>query len=164
MRENLHTSTRIPVNDDYAALVGKAVYVFAYYEWTIIYIIDSFVNGFVSEYSRPTKRPFTSGDVYLKFKEIIDQTSFPWSNVSKSEIDECQMHFKELIDKRNALIHAHPATVKDGIQILAYQTQPSKPITDMIWTNSSIEELIQEIDKMGVKAVNILEKLRNKSN
>ncbi|MBU2739378.1 hypothetical protein [Acidithiobacillus concretivorus] len=42
-----HSSTRVPVDDSYAALVGKAVYVFAYYEWTIIYVIDYLQSGFV---------------------------------------------------------------------------------------------------------------------
>ena len=41
----LHTSTRVPVDDSYAALVGKAIYVFAYYELTIIFIINYSMNS-----------------------------------------------------------------------------------------------------------------------
>jgi len=57
----LHSTTRVPVDDEYAALVGKAVYVFAYYEWAIIYIVEFLRSGFVAEYSRGS--PLTSGAV-----------------------------------------------------------------------------------------------------
>jgi hypothetical protein len=39
---------RVPYDPDYNALVGTAVYVFAYYEWAAIYIIEQFKPGFVS--------------------------------------------------------------------------------------------------------------------
>ena len=77
MKNNHHTTTRIPVNDEYAATVGKAVYLFAYYEWTIIYIIDYLKSGFVTEYSRPQNRPMTSGAVKEKLREVINLSVFP---------------------------------------------------------------------------------------
>ena len=160
MKVNHHTSTRIPLNDEYVTLVGKATYMFAYYEWTIIYIIDSFRSGFVSQYSRPTGKPLTSGAVDKKFQEIILQTQFPFSSVTELDINNCQVTFRELIEKRNALIHAHPMTDTDGSQILGYQTKLSKPISDMIWRKSDIEELIKEIDKAAIDVGTIFEKLR----
>jgi len=56
-----HQTTRIPVKDEYAALIGKAIYIFAYYEWTIIWIIEFLESGFVREYSR--EKIMTSGNV-----------------------------------------------------------------------------------------------------
>ena len=163
MKVNHHTTTRIPVNDEYAAIVGKAVYLFAYYEWTIIYIIDYLDKGFVAEYSRPTKRPLTSGPVNEKLRKTIGKLHFPISTVTKNEMEQCQHKFEKLIEKRNALIHAHPITDTDGSQILGYQSKPSNAISDIIWPNSKVEELIQEIDKIAVEAGKILDKLRNKS-
>lgn len=163
MKTNQYTTTKIPVNDEYASLLGKAVYVFAYYEWIIIYIIDNLRSGFVAKYSRPKKSPMTSGAVKKSLLKIINQTTFPISFVTKIEMDNFYNQFNNLIEKRNALIHAHPITETNGSQILAYQTKPSKTISDMIWSKQKIEELIQEIDKSAVEAGIILDKLRNKS-
>jgi hypothetical protein len=160
MNVDHHTATRIPVNDKYAAVLGKAVYLFAYYEWTIIYIIDFYESGFVAQYSRPGESPLTSGAVNRKLKEIIKGFDFPASNVTKTEIELCQQEFESLIKKRNALIHAHPATGIDGSQILVYQTKPSKPFSDMVWKESEINEIIKEIDDAGVKASAILDQIR----
>ena len=68
----------------------------------------------------------------------------------------------QLINKRNALIHAHPITDEDGSQILSYQSKPGKSISDMIWQSSEVDDLIQEIDKAAVEAGAILDKLRSK--
>jgi hypothetical protein len=154
-----HTTTRIPVNDDYAATIGKAVYVFSYYEWTIIYIIDFLKTGFVSKYSR-AQRPMTSGMVKKKLEKVIIQNVLPPSPVTKMELDNCCIRFQSLIEKRNALIHAHPITEKDGSQILAYQADPTRAISDMIWPIEKVQDLIQEIDEAAVEAGKILDKFR----
>ncbi len=39
---------RVPFDPNYTALVGTAVYVFAYYEWAVIYLIQQFKPGFVA--------------------------------------------------------------------------------------------------------------------
>ena len=46
---------RIPYDKRYTDLLGQAVYAFAYYEWTIIHIIEHFQEGFVHIYSRKEK-------------------------------------------------------------------------------------------------------------
>jgi len=155
---NHHTTTRIPVNDEYADLVGKAVYVFAYYEWTIIWIIEFLEPGFVNEYSRETT--ITSGGVKRKFRETINALNTIPNGITKDELGECLNKFSELIIKRNALIHAHPITDSDGSQILSYQTQPSKPLPDMKWPSSEVDKIISAIDKIGCEASTILDKIR----
>jgi hypothetical protein len=155
---NHHTTTRVPVNDEYAALVGKAVYVFAYYEWTIIYIIDYLENGFVSDYSRG--RPMTSGAVLNKLKQVIANLSSLPNNISQTELDQCIDNFTNLIVKRNALIHAHPCTDDDGSQILSYQTSPTKPLPDMKWPRGEVEKIIAEIDEVASVTGETLDKLR----
>ncbi|MBW8183564.1 hypothetical protein [Shewanella nanhaiensis] len=153
-----HTTTRVPVNDEYAALVGKAVYVFAYYEWTIIYIIEYLENGFVSDYSRG--KPMTSGAVLSKLKQVIKSLSSLPNNVTQSELDRCTDNFARLIVKRNALIHAHPCTDDDGSQILSYQASPTKPLPDMKWPKDEVEKIIAEIDEVACESKETLEKLR----
>jgi len=155
---NHHTTTRIPVNDEYAVLVGKAVYVFAYYEWTIIWIIEFLEPGFVMKYSR--ERTITSGGVKNKFQKTIDALHTVPKGITKNELKECLNKFSHLIVKRNALIHAHPGTDSDGSQILSYQTQPSKPLPDMKWPSSEVKKIISEIDKIGCEASSTLDKIR----
>lgn len=155
----LHFSTRVPVNDEYAALVGKAIYVFAYYEWTIIYIIEKLLSGFVHKYSRGN--PMTSGSVKKEFQSTIN--TFARSSLDKklcSELQECCDMFEKLITKRNALIHAHPCTDGDGSQILSYQTNTTKSLPDMKWPSSEVEAVIKEFDAAACSAADLLDKLR----
>ena len=153
-----HTSTRVPVDDSYAALVGKAVFVFAYYEWTIIYIIDFLEGGFVSRYCRGDS--MTSGAVKNKLQEIINSPDVSFKNVSQTQLQDCCDEFKNLVIKRNALIHAHPATDTDNSQILVYQTKATKPLPDMKWPQPEIELIIAEFDAAACKAGEILDLLR----
>jgi len=154
----LLSTTRIPVDDAYAALVGKAVYVFAYYEWTIIWIVESLRSGFVAEYSRESA--LTSGAVAKRLRTIIDDPSTDFSRVSKEELLHCVDRFVANIISRNALIHAHPCTDTDGAQILNYQTSPSKPLPDMKWSVSEIKSIISTFDDGACDAGAILDRLR----
>ena len=146
----LHSSTRVPVDDSYAALVGKAVYVFAYYEWTIVYIIDYLRSGFVSGYSRGN--PMTSGAVRQALQDTINNPQVSFAKVSRLELQACCDVFEKLSVKRNALIHAHPVIDSDGSQILAYQTKPSKPLPDMTWPKPEVESAIREFDAEACNA------------
>jgi hypothetical protein len=139
-------------------MVGKAVYLFAYYEWTIIYIIEYLRSGFVGEYTRGGS--MTSGAVRLRFQNTIDSPSVSFVKVSRAELQACCDKFEGLIVKRNALIHAHPITDLDGSQILAYQTKPSKPLPDMKWPKSQVESAIGEFDVAACEAGGLLDRLR----
>ncbi len=153
-----HSTTRVPVDDSYVALVGKAVYVFAYYEWTIIYIIEYLQSGFVHKYSRG--RPLTSGGVRQELQDTINNQQRSFSKVSAAELQACCDEFSALIVKRNALIHAHPITDADGSQILAYQTDVTKPLPDMKWPGIEVEAFAQEFDAAACRAGSLLDRLR----
>lgn len=154
----LHSTTRVPVDDEYAALIGKAVYVFAYYEWSIIYIIDHLRCGFVGQYSRG--KPLTSGNVRDEFHKAICDKSASFLKVTMPELQQACDEFDKLIIKRNALIHAHPMTNSDGAQILGYQTNTRKQLPDMKWTKTEVETVIAEFDAAACQAGSILERLR----
>jgi len=139
-------------------VVGKAVYVFAYYEWTIIWIVEHLVTGFVSTYSRGN--PMTSGDVQKRLQNVINNSLTYFSKISQQELQECCDTFGILIVKRNALIHAHPVTDTDGAQILAYQTKISKPLPNMKWPTPEVEKIIFEIDTAACDAAVLLDKIR----
>ena len=144
------TATRVPVDDSYAALVGKAVYIFAYYEWTIIWIIERLHREFLRRYSRG--KPMTSGDVQREFQCVINNNATDLSKISKPELQACCDEFARLIIKRNALIHTHPCTDSDGSQILTYQTATTRPLPDVKWPRSDVEAIILEFDRAEVRA------------
>ena len=153
-----HSSTRVPVDDSYVALVGKAVYVFAYYEWTIICAIEYLQGGFVLKYSRG--EPMPSGSVRQELQSTINSPLVSFAKVSEAELQACCDEFEQLIVKRNALIHAHPITDSDGSQILAYQAKITKPLPDMKWPTPEVETIIQEFDAAACRAGALLDRLR----
>lgn len=161
MGRKSNVTTRIPVNDEYAAIIGKAIYMFSYYEWTLIYIIDSLTDGFVRRYSRHSGRPLTSGAVKREMDHEIEKSKHTILPVEMEELEACSHIFGELIHKRNALIHAHPIIDNDGSQILSYQSNRSRPISFMKWPVQQVEEFISEIDNAAVTANAILFKLRH---
>lgn len=158
IRVTLHTSTRVPVDDAYVALVGKAVYVFAYYEWAIICIVEILRAGFVGDYSRG--KPMTSGNVKDQFQSAIYDLPADFRKVSEVDLQRICDEFERLIVTRNALIHAHPVTDFDRAQILAYQTAVAKPLPDMIWPTSEVISIIAVFDSAACEACSILDRLR----
>ena len=65
-------TTRVPFDDDYVKLVGTAVYLFSYYEWAIIYVIERLEPGFVAEYCRGHWSGMTSGQVSKRFMKAVE--------------------------------------------------------------------------------------------
>ena len=147
---------RIPHDESYTDLLGKAVYAFAYYEWTIIHIIECLQKGFAHTYSR--ERTMTSGKVSEYFSKI-ELAGRPL----ELEIAKCRKDFENLCKQRNALIHAHPCTASDGSQILNYQTKPEYANHDVQWPTEKIEKFISDVDLAESHAAALLEKLRAKT-
>ena len=116
---------RVPFDENYVKLLGETIYLFSYYEWTIIYLVEQLQPGFVRKYSR--EKTMTSGGILKKFKIALEQTSNDFDG-NKAALQDCFNEFDRLIPKRNALVHAHPITDIDGAQILNYQGELSKPI------------------------------------
>jgi hypothetical protein len=153
----LHSSTRVPVDDVYVQKVGKAIYIFAYYEWTIIWIIEKLDQGFVNEVCR--EKVLTSGQIAIRFKKAIKSKNSQLVKVLSDELDECCALFEELVVKRNALVHAHPCSDTNGDQILNYQTKATKPLPDIKWPTNELENIIQEFDSAVCLASGLLDKL-----
>ena len=157
---NLHTSTRIPIDDAYAVLIGKAVYAFSYYEWSLIYLVEWLGKvNFVGQYSRG--RTLTSDGVRTELDNAIKNLPASFATVPRTDLQAIQDEFQALIARRNALVHAHPVTDDDGSPISAYQARASKPITDMTWREADIRALISDIDAAASGTLSsVFEKLR----
>ena len=148
--------TRVPFDKDYVKLVGTAVYLFSYYEWGIIYIIERLEPGFVAEYCR--KKTMSSGEVLRRLKGALQNAG--GHTTDKAALECCTQEFANLIKKRNALIHAHPITDIDGAQILNYQANQSKSIADMKWTTDEIKRFIKEIDEAACRTSKLLHQIK----
>ncbi len=151
----MHTKTHIPFDTDYTTLLGQAVYSFAYYEWTIISIIEHLDKGFVHEYSRGN--PLTSGKVCEELKKFCSH-----DQLANTAIDEIYNSFKLLTDKRNALIHAHPCTAADGSQVLNYQTKVNKQLHDLLWSIDEIERFVGAVDEAELEAAEYFDSIRDR--
>ena len=153
-------NVRVPVDPEYARLLGTAVYVFSYYEWTVVYITERLSPGFVQEYSR-LKR-LTSGRVEKRFKALSENPGV--TDLDADALKRCAEEFSSLVPRRNALIHAHPITDSPtGAQILNYQSLLSAPVTDMKWTADAVEEFTRDVDQAAVRAGRLLNALRSKN-
>ena len=147
-------NTTVPFDLHYVQSIGKAVYFFAYYEWTMIYIIDRLRPGFVAEYSRGSK--MSSGKVRKRFKRVLREKTVMVAE-NKPALDICYDEFASLIRRRNALIHAHPITdTPTGEQILNYQGPVSQAIADMKWDSDAVERFAMDVDRANVKASALL--------
>ena len=149
--------TKVPFDEDYVNFLGKAVYLFSYYEWVVICIVERLKPGFVAEYSR--KKSMTSRKVHNRFKIALEQ-DIGGHHMDKTTLESCSHEFDGLVDKRNALIHAHPSNDIDGAQILNYQSNLSKPISDMKWQTVDIEKFVEEVDAAAVRANELLHQFR----
>lgn len=150
--------TRVPFDRDYVTLLGHAVYLFSYYEWAIVYITEQLQPGFLAEYCREHWRGMTSGQVSNRFMNAVEISTAD-GGVEKGELECCWLTFDALVQKRNALIHAHPVTDVDGAQILNCQASPKKQISDMKWETAALEQFIQELDVAAVQATTVFDRL-----
>ena len=147
---------RVPLDEHYVRLIGKAVYVFAYYEWTIVYIIERLEPGFASEYTRGAK--MTSGLVAKRLRRLAGNPGT--QDLDASALQRCAEEFTSLVPRRNALIHAHPITDSPtGAQLLNFQSLSSAPITDMTWTADVVKQFARDADEAAVRAGRLLDAL-----
>jgi hypothetical protein len=152
---------RVPFDPGYTARLGVAVYLFAYYEWTIIYIIQYLETGvepsFVAQYCRGS---MMSGQVAAKLEAVIGNEKTEFKGATMDELAAISKEFGGLIDRRNALIHAHPVTDREGNQTLNYQGKTTKKISDMHWPEEEVTRFIVDTDAAACSASTVLDKLR----
>ncbi len=104
------TNFRIPTDDEYTAMLGRAVYNFTYYEWVVVWTIEKSEPGYLLHYSK--KGP-TAGSVATKFKTVVIGAD--------ARLAACAATFDDLRKERNKLLHAHPYTAANGVQQLGYR-------------------------------------------
>jgi hypothetical protein len=110
---------RTPYDSGYVAAIGRAIYIFATYEWNVVHAMERLRPGFLTKW-RFAKDPMTAGTVGKRFKNAINESN-DLRRPLASRLKEAASAFLELADERNELVHAHVYSEPDGMQQLAYQ-------------------------------------------
>lgn len=139
---------RYPVDHDYAALLGYAVFLYAMLEWQVVYIGEKLQPGFVSENIGKE-----GGRIAAALTRAINANSSTLSTAIVEKLDEISARFQVLKDRRNALIHARPITMPGPERTpgLSYNGRSG----DALWTEDEIIEAIKEFEKAAEDANNI---------
>ena len=110
---------RTPCDSGYVAAIGRAIYIFAIYEWTVVHTMEKLRPGFLDKW-RFAKNPMTAGRLGKKFKNAVDESS-DLAPPLTSRLKEAARAFIEFVDERNELVHAHVYSEPDVRQQLIYQ-------------------------------------------
>jgi hypothetical protein len=94
---------RIPADDAYTAVLGRAIYNFTYYEWVVVHTIEKITPGYLQRYT--AKGP-TAGSVAPRF--IAEATAYQAEPSIVAELQACATTFNDLRITRDQLLHAHP--------------------------------------------------------
>ena len=144
---------RVEMNEAYVALLGKAIFIFAYLESVLIDVGDCLEPGFKSRYARG--KPMTSGAVATELRALVGRQAALDAGYL-AELKVAVEAFAALVPHRNALIHAHPYTAPGGRQELAYQSEPARALTDVVWPQGDIEAFALRADALAVSVNGLL--------
>jgi hypothetical protein len=101
---------RTPLNLDYAASIGLAIYCFASLEWTAVSICDRIRPGSIDELEDRTAGRVA--DTLLHLVRTLEQSP------KQRDLQSVAEDFKFLVGTRNNLVHAKPGITTDGEQRL----------------------------------------------
>ena len=96
---------RTPFDSGYVAAIGRAIYIFANYEWTVVHTIEKLRPGFLNKW-RFAKNPITARPLGKKFEKAVDE-SRDSSPPLTLRLREAARAFIEFVDERNELVHSH---------------------------------------------------------
>lgn len=106
--------SRIAADPIYLQAVGQAFYNFTYLEWVVIWtIVKLSSDGFQS---LPRGKP--ASDIAKALTKAIATTSPTLPTQLRRSLVKFDQSYRDAIQKRNKLLHAHPYTAKDGSQQL----------------------------------------------
>lgn len=138
------TEFRIPADDEYTAMLGRAIYNFTYYEWGVVWMIEKIHPGYLQHYS--SKGP-TAGVVAAGFLVA--------ANSLDPRIAACAAQFDRLRIERDKLLHAHPYTAVGGVQQLSYRGR--HPGAE--WPLPDIENAARKFDDAACELNNLFYEL-----
>ena len=138
------TTRRISVSPEYVNALGYAVYCFCYLEWGAIWIIERFEPKYVHRIQIQKK---TARDVADRLKTLATGAKGLEKPIHKRLVEFATL-FKDLVERRNWLVHAKPFTGENGEQRLNYVGKAGK----VDWTIAEINSLAKQFEDASIEA------------
>jgi hypothetical protein len=138
----------------YVAAIGRAVYIFAVYEWNVAHTIERPSTGFLHEYLN--SKSISAGIILKRFRiEVNGLISLDEMSISK--LKESVETFSGLVRERNELVHAHVYSEPDGRQQLIYQGR-GKTRT---WSVTEIDDLSHRFENSSIVLRDLMKEVWN---
>jgi hypothetical protein len=146
---------RTPYDSGYVAAIGRAIYVFAIYEWNVVYTIERLRPGFLRRW-RFGKNPMTAGTVGKKFKNAVGESS-DLTRPLTLKLKEAAKTFMEFVDERNELVHAHVYSEQDRRQQLIYHGKDKT----RTWSVAEIDDLAHRFENYSIALRDLMKEIWN---
>jgi hypothetical protein len=139
---------RFPCDARYIEALGRAVFNFALLEYAVVHTAEKIERAYLNKYIAKRKR---AGMVARDFAEIVARAQ---GHPAAGKLTEISSTFTELVERRNKLLHANPATLADGTQALIYQTET------FCWELDTVTAAAQAFEDAAAKTLDVLQKER----
>ena len=146
---------RTPYDSGYVAAIGRAIFIFANYEWTVVHTMERLRPRFISKW-RFAKNPMTAGRLGKKFKNAVNEAS-DLARPLASKLKEAARAFLELADERNELVHAHVYFEPNGRQQLVYQGKDKT----RTWSVAEIDDLAHRFENSSIALRDLMKEIWN---
>jgi hypothetical protein len=146
---------RTPYDSGYIAAIGRAIFIFANYEWTVVHTMEKLRPGFLGKW-RFAKNPMTAGRLGKKFKNVVTEAS-ELARPFASNLKEAARAFLELADERNELVHSHIYSEPDGRQQLLYQGKDNS----RTWSVAEIDDLAHRFENYSIALRDLMKAIWN---
>jgi hypothetical protein len=146
---------RTSYDSGYVAAIGRAIFIFANYEWTVVHTMEKLRPGFLSKW-RFAKNPMTAGRLGKKFRNAVDESS-DLARPLVSNLEDAARAFMELADERNELVHSHVYSEPDGTQQLTYQGKDKT----RTWSVAEIDDLAHRFENYSIALRDLMKEIWN---
>jgi hypothetical protein len=146
---------RTPYDSGYVAAIGRAIYIFAIYEWTVAHTMEKLRPGFLGKW-RFAKNPMTAGRLGKKFKNAVGESS-DMARPLTLKLKEAAKTFMEFVDERNELVHAHVYSEPDGRQQLIYHGKDKT----RTWSVAEIDDLAHRFENYSIALRDLMKEIWN---
>jgi hypothetical protein len=146
---------RTPYDSEYVAAIGRAIYVFTNYEWTVVHTMEKLRPGFLNKW-RFAKKAMTAGPLGKKFEKAVNESSDP-SPPLTLRLKEAARAFIEFVDERNELVHSHVYSEPDGRQQLIYQGKDNT----RTWSIAEIDDLAHRFENSSIALRDLMKEIWN---
>ena len=146
---------RAPYDSGYVAAIGRAIFIFANFEWTVVHTMERLRPRFISKW-RFAKNPMTAGTLGKKFKNAVNESS-DLARPLTSRLKEAARAFVELADERSELVHAHVYSEPNGRQQLIYQGKDKT----RTWSVAEIDDLAHRFENSSIALRDLMKEIWN---